>query len=349
MRRFLFCVVLAAFLTPAQEVDAQQAKLKVNLQFPLSNPVFGGSFTRFKQEVEQQSEGHIAVEIFDKAQLFTDDQVVDAVASGAVDIGMTAAHQFSYKVPLVAILDQPFLFNFDALMKAAAKPGSEIRKLIDDAILARLGTRVLWWTPVGNNVFFSKGRDVADPERMKDQRVGSPGKLPGEFVAACGGRPAAMTIEKFHAAYKDGALDMSVAGFGAIATFGLEKFVDTVTFTHHTPIAFFYVINEKKLQALSPVDRAIIVKAAGRVEAEFINVKVASESRARAFAEKHDIKLKELTPDQVAEWRACSAGMLVEYTDRVGESARKLMAAYGKLRLDPCCSSVPGAGEFTRR
>src|SRR5262245_23127212 len=110
MRRFLFCVTLAALL--ANDAAAQQLKLKVNLQFPLANPVFGGSFARFKEAVEKQSEGGILVEIFDKAQLFTDDKVVDAVASGAVDIGMTAAHQFAYKVPLVAILDQPFLFNF---------------------------------------------------------------------------------------------------------------------------------------------------------------------------------------------------------------------------------------------
>ena len=348
MRKSLLCVLLAPLLLPAQ-AGAQQVKLKVNLQFPLANPVFGGSFTRFKEEVERQSEGVIAVEIFDKAQLFTDDKVVDAVSSGAVDIGMTAAHQFSYRVPLVAVLDQPFLFNFGALMQAAAKPDSEIRKLIDEAILAQLGTRVLWWTPIGNNLIFSKGRDVADPERIKGQRVGSPGKLPGEFAAACGGTPAVMTIEKFHAAYKDGALDMSAAGFGAIATYGLEKFVDTVTFTQHTPIAFFYIFNEQRWQALSPADRSVIARAALKVEAEFAGAQAGSERRARAFAEKHNIKLQELTPDQVAEWRACSAGMLAEYMDRVGEGARKLMAAYGKLRLEPCCSAAPGPGDFTRR
>jgi C4-dicarboxylate-binding protein DctP len=348
MRRFLLCVLLATIVIPADNAGAQ-LKLKVNLQFPLANPVFGGSFTRFKEEVEKQSEGGILVEIFDKAQLFTDDRVVDAVSSGAVDIGMTAAHQFSYKVPLVAALDQPFLFNFDALMKAAAKPGGEIRQLIDEAILTQLGIRVLWWNPIGNNQIFSKGRDVTDPERIKGQRVGAPGKLPGEFVGACGGTPVAMTIERFHSAYQSGALDMSLAGFGAIAAFKLETFVDTVTFTHHTPIAFLYIFNEKRWQALSPADQAVIAQAAVKVETEFAGAQAGSERRARAFAEKHNIKLQQLTPDQVAEWRACSAGMLADYMERVGEGARKLMAAYGKLRLDPCCSAAPGVGEFTRR
>jgi|SRR5262245_51992530 C4-dicarboxylate-binding protein DctP len=348
MKGRLFCLLLASLLIPARGAGAEQVKLKANLQFPLSNPVFGGSLARFKEEVERQSENAIVVEIFDKAQLFTDDQVVEAVSSGAVDIAMTAAQQFSYKVPLAGIFDQPFLFNFNALMNAAARPESEIRKLIDEAILAELGVRVLWWNPLGNSVFLSKGRDVADPERLKDQRVGSPGKLPGEFVASCGGRPVVLTFEKLHAAYEEGALDMSVAGFGALPAYSLEKFVDTVTFTHHTPITFFLVMNERRLQSLSTVHRAAIAQAAAKVEVEIRGFQAASEGRARAFAGKHNVRLQELTSDQVADWRACSAGMLARYMDRAGEGARKLMAAYGRLRTDPCCSAAPSGVDFTR-
>jgi hypothetical protein len=59
--------------------------------------------------------------------------------------------------------------------------------------------------------------------------------------------------------------------------------------------------------------------------------------------------IKELTPDQVAEWRACSADMLATYMERNGELARKLMKAYGKLRTDPCCTAAPSTAAFTRR
>src|SRR5262245_25746134 len=232
MRGRRLCLLLALLLQTVGDAGAQQVKLKANLQFPIANPVFGGSLKRFKEEVEAQSKGDIAVEIFDKSQLFTDYQVVDSVASGPVDIAMPAAQPFAYKAPLAGILNQPFLFNFQALMSAAAKPDSEIRKLIDETILAGIAVRVLWWHPLGNNVFLSKGRDVADPARLRDQRVASPGKLPGEFVAWCDGRPAVLTIEKFHDAFKDGALDMAVVGFGALSAYGLWKFTDTVTFTH---------------------------------------------------------------------------------------------------------------------
>jgi C4-dicarboxylate-binding protein DctP len=347
--RLLVLMLLSLALFPGDAI-AQQVKLKANLQFPIAQPIFGGSLSRFKQEVEAQSSNEIAVEVFDKSQLYNDYQVVDGVATGGVDIAMTAAQQFSYKAPLVGILDQPFLFNFDALLRAAAMPGSEIRRLIDEAILTDIGARVLWWHPLGNNVLFSKGRDVADPDRVKGQRVASPGKLPGEFIGWCGGRPAVLTVEKFQAAFKAGEVDMAVLGFGALATFGLWQFTDTVTFTHHSPIVFFLVINEKRWQSLSPAHRAVVARAAGKVETEIRAHQAASEARARAFAGSKNVKLQDLTPDQVAEWRACSAGMLADYMDKNGERARQLMAAYAKLRMDPCCSAGPaGAAGFTRR
>jgi C4-dicarboxylate-binding protein DctP len=347
--RLFVLMILSLVLAPGDAV-AQQVKLKANLQFPITSPIFGESLTRFKAEVERQSENGVTIEVIDKSQLYNDYQVVDGVAAGGVDIAMTAAQQFSYKAPLVGILDQPFLFNFQALMSAAAIPGSEIRKLIDQAILTEIGARVLWWHPLGNNVLFSKGRDVADPERIKDQRVASPGKLPGEFIAWCGGTPAVLTVEKFQAAFKAGEVDMAVLGFGALASFGLWQFTDTVTFTHHSPIVFFLVINEKRWQSLSPAHRAAVAQAASKVEIEIRSHQSASEARARAFANSKTVKLQELTPDQVAEWRACSAGMLADYMERNGDGARKLMAAYGKLRMDPCCSAGPGgAAAFTRR
>ena len=193
---------------------------------------------------------------------------------------MTAAQQFSHKAPLVGIIDQPFLFNFHSLMSAAARPGSEIRKLIDEAILAEVGVRVLWWHALGNNVIFSKGPGRCRPRAYKRPEGGVARNAPGGVRRGCGGRAAAMTIEKFHDAYKDGALDMSVAGFDAVAAYSLERFVDTVTFTHHAPIPFFLAINEKTWQALSPAHRAVIAQAATKVEIEISDFQAASEGRS---------------------------------------------------------------------
>ena len=72
------------------------------------------------------------------------------------------------------------------------------------------------------------------------------------------------------------------------------------------------------------------------------------EAKAYAFARAKGMKVYDLTPNEVAEWRACSADIIDEYMSNAGETAHRLMAAYGKLRTDPCCTSGP-KGEFTPR
>ena len=60
------------------------------------------------------------------------------------------------------------------------------------------------------------------------------------------------------------------------------------------------------------------------------------------------MRIYELTPDQVAEWRACSSGVLDAYMNNPGDQIRQILAAYGRLRTESCCSAGPG-GSFTGR
>ena len=62
------------------------------------------------------------------------------------------------------------------------------------------------------------------------------------------------------------------------------------------------------------------------------------------------MKVHDLKPDDVADWRACSADMLADYVNRAGPMGERLMAAYRKLRANPCCTAPPqGSQGFTRR
>jgi len=317
----------------------------------MTHPFYGVSMVRFKEEIEKRSGGALALQIFDKSQLAHDDEVVDAVSSGVADIGTTATHNYAKKAPAISFLDLPFLFNFKTLMSAAAAPGSEIRQLIDDAILTQGGLHVLFWQGLGDTVFYSKGRrDVADVARLKDQRVAVPGKALEAFVAHCGGRPVAITVEKFHDALKASEIDMAMITAPAVKSLRLWNVTDTMTFTGHSPVEFIFTINDKVWQSLTPAHRAIMTEAASLVEGEARERVARIEAEATRFAIENGFKFQDLTPDQVAEWRACSAEILSDYMEQNGELAQRLMAAYAKLRTDPCCTAGPASAvAFTRR
>jgi TRAP-type C4-dicarboxylate transport system substrate-binding protein len=156
-------------------------------------------------------------------------------------------------------------------------------------------------------------------------------------------------MENMAGGIKDGTLDMALVALAAFQGRGIWKVANTITRTGHAPTEFLLAINEKTFQSLPAEHRATVVKAAKTVEREMRERASEFEAKTYAFAESKGVKVQDVTPDQVAEWRACSAGMILEYMDKGGELASKLMAAYGKLRTDPCCMAGPSEMVFTRR
>jgi C4-dicarboxylate-binding protein DctP len=350
MKGLWICLlVLLSLLLQTHDASAQQIRLRVTLQVAVSDPFFGVSLVRFKEEVEKQSETVISVQIFDKGELYRDDQAVEAVSSGAIEMGIVGLNWLANRIPAVGILEQPFLFNFDALVRAAASPGSEVRGLIDEAVLAETGVRVLWWQSLGNTIFISKGRDAAAPQRIRDQSVRVYSKTLEQFTRLCGGKPAMLSIAKLQDALKTGTVDMAMTGLAAFEARELWRVSDTITRTEHAPVEYLLTINERVWQSLSPGHQAVLAEAAKNIERETRERVAAIEARAYAFASGKGIRIQELAPDQVAEWRACSADVVADYMSKNGELAERLMAAYARLRTDPCCTAGPSRAAFTRR
>ncbi len=136
----LLCLALASALALPFEVEAQQqVKLRATIQVAITERLWGVALGRFKEEIEKRSEKKLSLEVFDKGKLYVDDAVVDAIASGAIEMGVAGLYQLAKKVPAIDMMEQPFLFNFDALVRAVVNPDSEVRKIIDTAVLDKLG------------------------------------------------------------------------------------------------------------------------------------------------------------------------------------------------------------------
>jgi C4-dicarboxylate-binding protein DctP len=348
-KAWFYCLLLACLvLGPSGVGGAEPVKLRITATGPITNHL-GVNLVQFKKEVEKHSAGEISIEIFDNSRLYKDDQAVAAVTSGAIEMGTIGLSQFVREEPALELFTQPFLLNFEALVRAATDPDREVRKVLDKALLDRFGVRVLWLQSFGNSVFFSKGgRDARTPAGIQGQKVRSWAKNMSRFTTACGGTPVVVSSSKLFQAAKDGSVDMVMSGITMVDTRELWKVMDTVTRTEHAVLEFAVVINEKVWQSLGDRHKAVITAAGREAERELRQTIAAIEEKAYAFARSKDMKVYDLTPNEVAEWRACSAEVMDEFMDTAGETGRRLMEAYGKLRTDSCCSAGP-KGEFTSR
>ena len=143
---------------------------------------------------------------------------------------------------------------------------------------------------------------------------------------------------------------MATGASSLIANRQLWTVADKITRTLHAPIEFFLIVNEKVWQSLPEAHRAIILEAARQEEQQSRENVTKIEAGLYTLFQEKGMTVHELTADQVADWRACSASVVEGYIFNNTELARQLMAAYGKLRTDPCCTAGPStAGSFSRR
>jgi C4-dicarboxylate-binding protein DctP len=337
--------LLVALLLGSLAAEAQQVKLRVTSQLPGTHHIVKG-LVQFKDEVAQRTNNAIAIEVIDT--VIKDDQVLGALSSGAIEMGSLTADVLIDKVPAVSILQQPFLFNFYAIVEAVADPDREMRPLLDQAILEATGNRVLMWVPFGTTGIVSKQRPLLSPSDISKKKVRVLGKTLAAFIEQCGGIPAIIPAADQAAAMQEGRVDMVMTGITAVTARNLWKVGDTMTRTEHATSEVLVLIKEPIWQRLSENHKAVIKEVGRKVERKLREQIAQIESDDFRVVREKGMKVYELTPDQVAEWRACSAPVLDEFMASSGELAHQLMLAYGTLRTEPCCSTGPG-GEFTRR
>lgn len=324
----------------------QTRTLRLNLPVSAGGPI-SDNIGDFRREVERRTGGAVKIQIPDKARPYEDNEVISAVSSGAIEIGATSLNQFAYDVPLAGVFLQPFMFNFDALVRAAAKPGSEIRTLIDDEILYWTNARVLWWQPRGSTVMFSRRITDINPAAIVNRAVGAPDDLAKELTKVCGGSPHLVPTSDLYEALEKDSIQITMTDIFSVTERDLWRVADTIVNTRHSPSLFIVVINNKVWQSLSEKQRQALSEAARTVQERMWDLFAKVEAEAYAFAEQKGMKVHELSPREVVAWRECSAPLLESYVDRIGDLGPKLFAAYGRLRTDPCCNNAsPEQAQF---
>jgi C4-dicarboxylate-binding protein DctP len=344
-RRVVLSSVL--LLLGSLAAEAQQVSLRLTSQMPHSHHI-GIALLQLKDEVEQRTNQTVAIEIFENSRLYKAGEVLGAVSSGAIEMGLIDAEQLVGKVPAIGILQQPFVFNFYAIEAAATDPDREMRPLFDKAIFDATGNRVLLWAPFGTTQFISKQLPTLTPSAIDKKKVRVAGKTQASFIEQCGGIPVIIAPTEQVAALQDGRADMVLTSVSGVSSRQLWRATDTVTRTAHASLETLVIIKESVWQRLSESQKAVINEVARKVERNLRAHIAQIEDEEYAFAREKGYTVYDLTPDQVVEWRACSAPVLEEFMQNTPEWAHQLMQAYGKLRTDPCCSNSQG-GEFTRR
>jgi C4-dicarboxylate-binding protein DctP len=319
--------------------DEDEVLLRVSLQDSIGNPLNDG-LLQFKEGVEARTKGKVKVQIFDNSQFYNDYQVPTAVGSGAIEMGVAPLGQYENEVPAAGVFLQPFLFNFDEIIRAAAEPDSEFRTIIDNEILSITGARVLWWQRYGSPVLLSKSEPMLSPNSLANHNIRTYDALTGEIINLCGGKSHVITDVKQAEAFDEKIVDANLTNILSVKQQELWKKTQFITRIRLSEIIYAVIINEQVWQGLTQRQQEIVTDEALKVEMKIWNRFAGIEAASYAFAKEKGMTVKELNSDEVIAWRVCSSQILEQYMAKAGEIGTQLMTAYARLRTAPCCNKA---------
>ncbi|RBO52412.1 C4-dicarboxylate ABC transporter substrate-binding protein [Rhodovulum sp. BSW8] len=325
MKPYIIAALLAgsALAGTAGQAPAEKT-LRVTVQVAVDHPI-GANVVTFKEALEELSGGEIEVEIYDSAQLFKGSEVPKAVASGAIDMGVVLADEYSGTVPAAGIFSEPFLFPSYEVLAKAAEPESPVRQTFD-RLIGETGTRVLWWQDYGPVQILSKGHPIRTPADMKGKLVRALGKPVGDFIEAVGGTPVVMGGSEQFMAYQRGTVDIGMSGTTAVKSRKLYEVMDHVTMTNHSLAEFIVVINPATYDGLSDQERAWVDEAAQRAEADLrAKTRQQNEEAAAWLVETGNATVTELTPEEIAQWQKASAPAIDIFIKDAGATGQQLV------------------------
>ncbi|WP_417769110.1 TRAP transporter substrate-binding protein DctP [Stappia sp.] len=326
MKLARFAVGLAAGLAlTVSAAWAETTTLRITLQLPLKSHL-GENLSLFKQKLEEISKGEIAVEIYDSAQLYKDNEVPQAVGSGSIEMGVASLTRYVGDVPAVDVFYMPFLLNSEELVRKAVAPGSPVRGPLDEAIL-ETGARVVWWQAYGGSVLLSNGGPIKTPADVVGKKVRVFGKTLGEWIKAAGGAPTLVSGSEQYIAYQRGTVDVGMTGVSGVKSRRLWEVMDTITVTNNADIEFIVVVNEQFWQGLSDQKRAWITEAALFAENDVRDRMTKIETEAYDAARENGMTVYELSDAEVAAWMEAAQPVYDQFLADSGDLGAKVLTA----------------------
>ncbi len=219
----------------------------------------GLAANRFKVLVDQRSAGRIRVTVYPDARLYRDDDEMEALRLGAVEMLAPSLSKFGrVGFPEFELFDLPFLFdNMD-----------EVRRItqgdIGERLLAQLGRQGMVGLGYLDNGFkqMSANKPLLAPADFKGlrMRVQSSRAIAAQF-RALGARPVTLAFSETRRALGNGVVDGTENPVSNFWTQHMNEVQTDLSLTDHAYIGYAVVANQRFWNSMAPADRSLVAQA----------------------------------------------------------------------------------------
>ena len=301
----VFAAALAALglIVSGTAVRAQDKK-PVELRYSSGAPPTGNPWvmqiSRFAKDVEEESKGEIKIQPFLASQLGSEQDTVQQVARGRIDMGGYSGGSAALIVPEIGLLLMPAYFKspeeFDCVLD------NHMRKPVTD-LFAKKGVLFVGWTEVGNIDLWGK-KAYTSPKELSGVKAASyANKTQQLFFSSQGANPNPLGLPEWIPAFQTGLAEVVFTTITYALPSGLNKVAPVATRGFYDSPGLT-LMNKAVFDKLSKEHQAALTRASDRNTSAKMRSEVRGfESTLFGMHDKAGGQTVNLTAEQRAAWR----------------------------------------------
>lgn len=246
MKRFFFvlCIMVLCMVMVVPSAMAKAKKIRFSHVVSVNTPK-GWAANEFANRVNKALDGRYVVTVFPNSQLYDDNQAVEALSAGFIEMAAPSSAKFIGSVPALQLFDMPFLFpKIETVHKVVdGKIGDEIRAMF---IERGLGIKLMTFWDNAFKQFSDNVRPLIKPDDYKGVkfRIMSSDVLEAQ-MDALGGVGLKLPFAEVYNALEQGVVDGQENTASNIYTKKFHEVQKYLTFSNHGYLGYAVIMNQK--------------------------------------------------------------------------------------------------------
>lgn len=281
----------------------------------------------FKDFVEAQTNGRIAVEVYPGGQLCGNfRQCLEAVQLGTIEITGTTVGGAANILPELQVTDLPYMFPNDRVAEKVMR--SPFMEKVRAAMLEKTGTlRLMGLNNTGGwRDFFTTKKQIRSPADLKGVKLRTiESELQVEMVKLLGGSPTPIPWTELYTSLATGVVVGNKNGITDIVNMKFHDFLRYVTLDHHAYMFLFWWMNDDALKKLPKDLQKVVLDGFHHMTTVANNDPKYTQLAAYEAFKKRGGKVYVPTPEEKAQFVEKVKPLKKWFTDKYGDEWLKAL------------------------
>lgn len=281
------------------------------------------------RRVNTELDGQACMLVFANSELFDDDDVMEALLLGEVQLAAPSLAKFEAYTLRYRLFDLPFLFDDLAAVNrfTASTAGQDLLNAMSDLGFVGLG----YWNS-GMKQFSARKPLLVPADAAGLVFRIQPSDVAEAMIAALGATSRKLAFRDVRDALASGAVDGQENTWSNVFTQGFHEVQDGITETNHQLLAYLVVASRDWLDGLAAETRQGLLRIIGEVTLATNAEVAAMEAANRQRILDAGSTIRVLTPEQRTAWQEAMKPVWRQFEEEIGAD---LIAAARQANREP--------------